>query len=260
MRLRIEDLATRTGISTRNIRAYQTGGLLPPPEMEGRTGWYGEDHLQRLEMIADLQDRGFSLAAIKETLDAWASGGNLGHLVGLRQVLRQPEVQPEPETVTSDRLFEMFPEAQQDPALVLRAIDEGLVVPDGEGDFTAPSALLLTAGHELVQLGIPLGEILDAVHDVKDLAQQIADRFVALAAPHAVDRVGGGVVDQVDGPALDELATAIGRLRPIAVEVVRPWLATALETSINAEVTRLLRDQSDDHPQRPTPTADEGTP
>lgn len=245
MRVRIEELATRSGVSTRNIRAYQTGGLLPPPDMEGRTGWYGEEHLQRLEMISELQDRGFSLAAIKETLDAWASGGNLAHLVGLRQVLRQPEVQPEPTTISSERLFEMFPEAQADPKLVLRAIDEGLVVPSEDADFTVPSALLLTAGHELVQLGIPLADILDAVHDVKQQATTIAERFVELAAPHLIRRIVGedaAGLANVDGEALSTVAEAIGRLRPIAVEVVRPWMADALQDAIEDELNRLLGD------------------
>lgn len=245
MRLRIEELASRTGASTRNIRAYQTGGLLPPPEMKGRTGWYGEEHLQRLEMITELQERGFSLAAIKETLDAWASGGNLGHLVGLRQVLRQPEIQPEPTTISSEDLFDMFPEARTDPSLVLRAIDEGVVVPDEDGQFTAPSALLLTAGQELVALGIPLREILDAVKDVKRSADEIADRFVGLAAPHVISRVTDGDPDQVDGEALEALTQAIARLRPIAVEVVRPWLALALQRSINDELGRLLGSSAD---------------
>ena len=43
MRLTIDELAQRTGTSSRNIRAYQAKGLLPGPQLEGRTGYYVED-------------------------------------------------------------------------------------------------------------------------------------------------------------------------------------------------------------------------
>ena len=36
--LTIDELAQRTGLTTRNIRAYQSRGLLPPPEVRVRTG------------------------------------------------------------------------------------------------------------------------------------------------------------------------------------------------------------------------------
>ncbi len=36
----IRELAERTGMTVRNIRAHQTRGLLPPPVVRGRTGYY----------------------------------------------------------------------------------------------------------------------------------------------------------------------------------------------------------------------------
>lgn len=48
MRMRIDELAAKTGLTSRNIRAYREKGLLPAPELEGRTGFYTEQHLQRL--------------------------------------------------------------------------------------------------------------------------------------------------------------------------------------------------------------------
>ncbi|MDP8987506.1 MAG: MerR family transcriptional regulator, partial [Actinomycetota bacterium] len=37
----IDDLAREAGCTTRNIRSYQTLGLLPPPSIVGRVGYYG---------------------------------------------------------------------------------------------------------------------------------------------------------------------------------------------------------------------------
>ena len=51
-------------MTVRNVRAHAARGLLPPPHMQGRTGFYGTEHLARLELITHLQSEGFSLAAI----------------------------------------------------------------------------------------------------------------------------------------------------------------------------------------------------
>jgi DNA-binding transcriptional MerR regulator len=79
----IEELARRAGVSTRNVRAYRTAGLLPPPDLEGRTGRYGDEHLRRLTVITRLQRRGWSLAAIRDALGAWEADRTLDDLLGL---------------------------------------------------------------------------------------------------------------------------------------------------------------------------------
>ena len=81
--LTIEELARRTGLSTRNVRAYRTAGLLPPPRLEGRTGRYGDEHLRRLTVVARLQQRGWSLAAIRDALAAQDAGRSLEELLDL---------------------------------------------------------------------------------------------------------------------------------------------------------------------------------
>ena len=67
-RLTIDELARHTGMTVRNIRAHQSRGLLPPPAIEGRTGYYGPEHVARLELIAEMQADGFNLAAIQRLL------------------------------------------------------------------------------------------------------------------------------------------------------------------------------------------------
>ena len=68
--LTIDELARATGMTVRNIRSHATRGLLPPPEVRARTGYYGPDHVARLELILELQAAGHNLAGIKHLSDA----------------------------------------------------------------------------------------------------------------------------------------------------------------------------------------------
>ena len=55
-------------MTVRNIQAYQARGLLPPPVVDGRVGFYNETHRERLRMIRRLRSEGFNLVAISALL------------------------------------------------------------------------------------------------------------------------------------------------------------------------------------------------
>jgi DNA-binding transcriptional MerR regulator len=76
-----EVLAARAGLPVRTIREYQTMRILDPPVRRGRVGFYGEAHLRRLALIARLQERGYSLAGIRDLFDAWAAGRDLAGIL-----------------------------------------------------------------------------------------------------------------------------------------------------------------------------------
>src|SRR3954466_12904778 len=71
--LTIDELAQRTGMTVRNVRAHQSRGLLPPPEVRGRTGYYTTEHVARIDLIRELQDDGFSLELIGRLLSSAGS-------------------------------------------------------------------------------------------------------------------------------------------------------------------------------------------
>jgi DNA-binding transcriptional MerR regulator len=80
--MRVAELAERSGVSVRNIRFYHQAGVLPRPRMQGRVGWYGAEHLERLAFVRRLQQRGYSLAAIADMVaaqvpDGLAQGGGV---------------------------------------------------------------------------------------------------------------------------------------------------------------------------------------
>ncbi|CAM5405594.1 hypothetical protein STANM309S_05504 [Streptomyces tanashiensis] len=105
---RIEDLAHHSGATVRTIRAYQDRGLLPRPERRGRSNVYGDAHLARLHQIADLLDRGYTLASIKELLEAWDTGRGLGGVLGLVAEVHGPWTDEEADRISRAELDARF--------------------------------------------------------------------------------------------------------------------------------------------------------
>lgn len=234
MRLRIDELASRTGTTSRNIRAYQARGLLHPPQLDGRTGYYDEDHVRRLEIIDELQERGFSLEAIRAVIDTWSQGGDLAHLIGFRHLIDAPFQAEEPAEIDVEELFDTFPEARDDWALVTRAVELELVVLEDDGRVVVPSPMLLDAGRELINLGVPLSEILDLVEVLRGEIQFIADRFLRIVSDYAIKPL----VEEPDISAerVNEVMGPLERLRPVAMEIARPFLARSIRVAIDNTV------------------------
>src|SRR5690349_180205 len=147
----IDELARESGMTVRNIRAYQSRGLLPPPEVRARTGFYGGEHLARLRLIADMRGEGMNLRTVKRVLDGVPSAEGM---LDFGQALLGAFTTEEPEVTTGDDLAERF--GGLDPANMRKAEKLGLIRPLGEDRFEVPSPTLLRAGEELLALGIPL--------------------------------------------------------------------------------------------------------
>ena len=81
--LTIDRLAAATGTTSRRIRSFQTLGLLPHPELRGRTGLYGDEHVSRVAAILRLQQRGFSLDSLAVLFRALEAGHSLGEVLGV---------------------------------------------------------------------------------------------------------------------------------------------------------------------------------
>lgn len=243
--LRIDELALRTGVSSRNIRAYQQRGLLPPPRLRGRTGFYSEEHLRRLVLIRDLQQRGFSLAAIQETLEAWSKGGDISDLLGFHEMLRQGWGEEPRVELTREQVVELFPEAAQREELVRRAVERGLLEPS-EGGYRAPQ-VLIQAGADLVRAGIPVEEIFDLVETIRASAAEIAGRFIELVAERLIEAITSGLASAEE---IHEVTQSVLGLHAVAIDVVRPFLAAELAAATEAALERFR--------QRGQPVAEAG--
>jgi DNA-binding transcriptional MerR regulator len=80
----IEELAAQAGMTARNVRAYRTRGLLPPPLRRGRVTRYDRRHLDRLLDVQQLREAGVPLRMITEAAERGADlsqGGELWRLM-----------------------------------------------------------------------------------------------------------------------------------------------------------------------------------
>jgi DNA-binding transcriptional MerR regulator len=230
----IDELARRAGTTTRNIRSYQTRGILPPPHMVGRVGYYGEGHLARLKHTARLQERGFSLAAIGALLSAWEEGRSLQDVLGFEEALMAPWSDEAPDRATRAQLEELFPEILADAGLLKRSIALGLVVPDGE-EFVLPSPRLLRNGAELVSVGMPLCAILDEYERLSGDLKRIAERFVGMFEHYVWEPF---VQEGWPVERLAWITEALQRVRPTATTSVQAVFAQAMEDEVAASTAR----------------------
>ncbi|WP_329400633.1 MerR family transcriptional regulator [Streptomyces melanogenes] len=224
---RIEDLAHASGATVRTIRAYQDRGLLPRPERRGRSNVYGETHLARLRQIADLLDRGYTLASIKELLEAWDAGRGLGGVLGLVAEVNGPWTDEEAARISRDDLDATFGGEPDDEA-VAEAVELGILerIPGNDREFLVPSPQELAVAAELHAAGVPLDAISGHLRELRGQVEHIAARFLDFTTEHVFARYLGHT-PPTDAEAA-EAAGLVRRLRPLAQQTVDAELARAM--------------------------------
>ncbi len=210
----VEQLAYETGMSVRNIRNHQSRGLLPPPEVRARTGYYGPDHVARLRLIQEMQAEGFKLSAISRLIGE--HGADADRFVGLRQAVTAPFDDEPSEVLTAADLGERFGEGN-DPKLQAKVEKMGLLIDLGDGTYEAPSPTLLRAAEEVIGMGIPLAAALALVERVNRASHSSARAFVSLFLDELWKPFDEAGRPDEDWP---KMIAAIERLRPIAVDTM----------------------------------------
>lgn len=234
--MRIDELARQAGVATTTVRLYQRRGLLPGPRLEGRTGWYGPAHLDRLRVIARLQEDGHSLAGIGRLVASWERGGGLADVVGEDAGLAALFGSSREIVLSPEELAERLPSDALEPATLTRAVDMGLVELLPDGRVRIPDARFIEAGPALAELGVPLGVVLDEWERLTAQTDALAARFLSLFETHLVP----AGVDLDAGSDLDDgqvaaLGTRLAHLHQLAGQVVL--------ASLDASIARLVRDR-----------------
>jgi DNA-binding transcriptional MerR regulator len=236
--LTIDELAQRVGMTARNVRAYQSRGLIPPPELKARTGYYGEEHVARLELIRDLQAEGFNLESIKRILER-APTGSVGDVLDFTRAAAAPFSDEKPEVVDGAILARQWGD-ELSPELIRRIERHGFVRPLGDNLWEVRSPGLHRAAQELSELGVPFSAAVDVMATLKRHSEAVAEKYVELFLDHLWRPF------EEAGEPPEEFARvreALERLRPLAGEsllaVFQVVMTDAVEAAIEREVSRL---------------------
>lgn len=190
LRITIDELSERTGVTVRNIRSYQTKGLLPPPALEKHggpyVGYYDSGHVERLALIGRLKKRGFSLDSINHLLAASDQGAGFDELLGIEADLTSPAANEAPRTFTTVELRNLFPELVKDRALEARLVELGLLT-KVRGGFEAREPGLVRIAHQLNQAGLPLPALLDAFETMRRHALAATREVASTIRPLLLD-------------------------------------------------------------------------
>jgi DNA-binding transcriptional MerR regulator len=205
-------------MTTRNVRAYQTRGLLQPPRRVGRSSVYGAEHVERLRQVQRARARGASLqllrTLIREGRDidgVWTGRDGpqravvdvtdvaLGHTPACLAHLDVP-VQPLlTELGDADR-------AEVRPA-ILALVERGVFTPAGDqvrapGAFGCAAGALgrlgrLTSAAGALRLSKMIAESAEAIAAVLDAEAAGLDTDARRAASARFGELAGAVVGEV---------------------------------------------------------------
>jgi DNA-binding transcriptional MerR regulator len=214
----IDELAAVARVPSRTIRFYQSRGALMPPEIRGRLAHYGEPHVERLKLIAQLQDRGLRIDAIGDLLKSIDRGElDLAEWLGVEQQIQAPWANDQPRTVTESELYELA--GTRRPGLLADLVRTRLVERHSEL-YLLRSPALLAVAMKLEAVGVDL--------DTAVGASKILRKQMARAATDLVDFF----VKSAEGGDIDDFGKLFAALRPTGIEAVRVIFGREMERAL----------------------------
>jgi DNA-binding transcriptional MerR regulator len=211
----VEHLASAGEISVDTVRYYQSRGLLPAPEREGRVAWYGPEHLERIGQIRSLQGKGLTLAAIRRVVSGELDPADADLAAAVASAGGTP---PGVETLDLDT----FSARSGVPASLIQAVErEGIRLGrpvDGETRYTESDIEMVRTALRLLEFGLPLADLLALARDADAAMRSVAVRAVDLFDDHVrkpiLDTAGDG------GAGAEQLVDAFGELLPAVTALV----------------------------------------
>lgn len=244
----IRELAERTGMTVRNIRAHQTRGLLPPPVVRGRTGYYNDEHVARIELTRELQADGLNLEAIRRVLDI--GDGAATEIVDFTRALRVPFEEETPEILDAEEVASPWGAGGvADPSLLTRAEKLGILraLPDERIEVISPR--LYRAAAALAELGVGPEGALATAEKLRRHADGVARTFVDLFVKEVWEPFDRAGRPEGDWPKVRE---ALDRMRPLASDALLSVFQIAMGEAVERASERTLHMAARKRPARKT--------
>ena len=232
----IDELARASGMTVRNIRAHQSRGLLPPPEVRARTGYYGPEHVARLRLIQELQGEGYNLAAIKHLLER--SDTSAQDILRFTDTLLAPAAAEQPEVVELAGAARAASRAAT--ASCSRAPSASASSSRSARTATSCRARRCCApARRSLALGVPLPRALDIVERLRKNADEVSRTFVKLF----LDQVWRPF-DEAGRPEDEwpQVRDTLGELRPLVsdafVAIFQQRMSRGVEKAFGRELEK----------------------
>jgi DNA-binding transcriptional MerR regulator len=241
-KMTIGELARRTGMTIRNIRAHQTRGLLPPPEVQGRTGYYNEEHVARIELTREMQAEGLNLEAIRRVLES--TGGSSKEMVDFARAVRAPFEDEAPEIFSAADFAEAWQVDVVDEKLLKRAEKLGAlrVLPDGQVEVISPR--LHRAATRMIEFGISPEAAVAVAVKLHEHSDAVARVYVDLFTEQIWEPFDKAGRPDEDWPKVLE---ALEALRPLASDALLAMFQITMGEETEKAAEQTLRNAGKPH-------------
>lgn len=235
----IDQLAASVGMTVRNVRAYAGRGLIPPPHLAGRTGYYRQEHVSQLLLIRDLLERGYTLAAVEKVVKRQPAA-TAGHALDLLSTLEDPLGQAEePEEMSTEALLRLAG-VEEETGFLDRLVEMDLLERVSEGRVRLMRPFVVRAGAKAMALGFDRGAVLALLPLLGEHLHVIAQRFVDEFRAQIWKPFAEGGFPEERWPAMLE---SIRTLLPVASQAVlavfRDELNKVIDEALGEELGRL---------------------
>ncbi|WP_079023818.1 MerR family transcriptional regulator [Streptomyces odonnellii] len=233
--LTVDELAARTGVTVRTIRFYSSRGLLPPPVIgPRRVGRYGPEHLSRLALIEELQQRGMTLAAIERYLERLPPGLSPRDLA-IHRALVASWAPDSPEDATRAELERRAGRALAEDDIDRLAAMGALARADRPDTYRLDPALLRLCV-ELLDVPITQETILAARTVLLEHTREAARKLTRMFRDEVSLPYGPGAADPEQLAAVKSLSA---HMEPLVVQA----LITAFQRSLKEELRTAFQEQ-----------------
>jgi len=224
----IDELAAHTRIPSRTIRFYQSKGALQKPEIRGRKAFYTDIHVERLELIGTLQDRGLRIRAIRDLVARIDSGElALDEWLGLEAQLNTRFGTDTPKILNEGELKGLLGDHRR--GVLHDLIRLGLIERQGDAYLASSPSMIQT----LVKMDAA-GIDVDVAKQAADITRKHLAKLTYALGKHYIKNAGVGFGRTTSAADLNE---AFGAARPLGQTVVH--------TIFGQEMEKVLRELVD---------------
>ena len=219
MELTIDQLAQRVAMTARNIREWQTLGLIPPPERRGRVGVYSSEHVALIERVKQLRTQGLSLDIIRKLIER--SSDSEDEVRNLATQVLSPFAASLPANMPRAELAERLGEAAEEALARL-----GLISDVDDDTVAVRDLAMLTEIEQMVAAGMTLDRLVDTLLEVDRHQHEIAELVLQM---YVNDVWNPFVESGFATPGWADIAENATRTRPLAMTLLSRMLQSALD-------------------------------